>query len=117
MTPTDAMHGRREVPCAEQSTEVQSTLDRARTLFADLSKALEAEIDRLQFEERTADGEARLKIVTELIRQNQKALGTVLDIEAKLMRDPDGTGGPRRAALDLEDARAEIARRLARLAA
>lgn len=117
MTTTDAIHGRPEFHGADQATEVQSTLDRARKLFAGLSKVLEAEIDRLQFAERTEEGEARLKAVTDLIRQNQKTLGTVLDIEAKLMRDAERDARPGRVELDLEDARAEIARRLARLAA
>jgi len=115
MTATCAMHGRGKGARAGRSTEVQSTLDRARSLFSDLSEALEQEITRLRKLDRDANGTGATREVTDLVRENQKALGTVLDLEAKLLgkavHETPGT------TLDLEDARAEIARRLARLSA
>jgi hypothetical protein len=53
--------------------------------------------------------------MTELIRQNRKALQTVLDLEVKLMRETDKQR-PGEGVIDLAEARAEIARRLDRLA-
>ena len=92
-----------------------SILARARKLFAGLSRSLEGEIDRLGTALETETEESRIKAMTELIRQNRKALQTVLDLEVKLMRETDkqrlGEG-----VIDLAEARAEIARRLDRLA-
>ena len=112
---TERVDVRQEAACADGSTEVQSTLRRARKLFAGMADALEAEIDRLQFKIRADDDEDRIKLVMDLIRSNQKALQTVLDIEVKLMRADDRETG--RNIIDLEGARAEINRRLDRLAA
>ena len=117
MTTTCAKHGRERVMRAGQSTQVQSTLDRARKLFADLSVALEAEIDRLQFQEEGEIDDARIKIVNDLIRQNQKTLGTVLEIEAKLMKQSEARQNASASVIDMEAARAEITRRLDRLTA
>lgn len=112
---TERMDVRQEPACAGESTTVRSTLKRARKLFADMANALEAEIDRLQFKSGTEDEEDRIKVITDLVRSNQKALQTVLEIEVKLMREEDREPG--RNIIDLEGARAEIRRRLDRLAA
>ena len=110
--------GRRGGVCAEAATgdspEDLSTLDRARKLFAGLSRGLDGVIDRL---EETLDAETekgRIRDLTDLIRQNQKALQLVLDLEARL----SGAAKARRGegVIDLAEARAEIARRLDRLA-
>lgn len=107
MTTTDP-RGREELTCADKAA-AHAVLARARKLFADLAEALEAEIHRLRAEHQEDDGP--IKTVTDLIQRNQKALQTVLDIEAKLLGR--AAEAPQ---LDLEAARAEIARRLARLA-
>ncbi len=99
----------------EEATVDLSILARARKLFADLSRSLDGEIDRLQAALKTEDDAARAKALTDLIRQNQKALQTVLDMEAKLMREADKQR-PGEGVIDLAHARAEITRRLARLA-
>ncbi len=91
-----------------------SILARARKLFADLSRGLDGEIDRLQAAMETEDDQDRTKTLAEKVRQNQKALQTVLDMEVKLMREAD-TQRPGEGVIDLAHARAEITRRLARL--
>jgi hypothetical protein len=92
-----------------------STLIRARKLFADLSQSLDGEIDRLKTALDIETDGTWVKSLNELIRQNQKALLTVLDIEAKLMHEAK-KARPGRDVIDLGEARAEIGRRLARLA-
>ncbi len=92
-----------------------SALARARKLFAGLSRSLDGEIDRLQAALETEDDEGRAKALTDLIRMNQKSLQTVLDSELKLMREADRQR-PGEGVIDLAHARAEITRRLARLA-
>lgn len=107
--------GRRGGACAEEPAAELSALARARKLFAGLSRGLDGEIDRLQAALDTETDDGRIKALTELIRQNQKALQTVLDMEAKLMREADRQR-PGEGVIDLAEARAEVARRLARLA-
>ncbi|MEM7505510.1 MAG: hypothetical protein AAF415_02100 [Pseudomonadota bacterium] len=97
-----------------ETGDLGDTLATARRLFAALSKKLEFEIDQLQSE--MVMDEARDRIVTDLIRRTQKALQTVLDIEVKLAGKP-GPDAPEAPPVDLDQARAEIERRLARLAA
>ena len=92
--------------------ELETVLTRARRLLADISAALELESDRLfneQFEETDED---RLKALKTLIAQTQKAWQTVIDLETRLGLSPLATE-PK---LDMEAARDEILRRLARLA-
>jgi len=92
-----------------------STLDRAQKLFTGLSRSLDGEVDRLQAALEDEADEGRIKTLHETIRQNQKALQTVLDLEVKLMREAHmqraGNG-----VIALAEARAEISRRVARLA-
>lgn len=92
-----------------------SVLNRARKLFAGLSRSLEGEIDRLEAALDFETDASRVRSLTDLVRQNQKALQTVLDLEVKLMGEADGLR-PGRDVIDLADARTEISRRLARLA-
>jgi hypothetical protein len=106
--------GRRGGVCAEEPVGEPSVLDRARRLFASLSRCLEAEIERLEAALEAETDPGRVRRLTALIRQNQKALQTVLDEERKL--PGAGTAGRGEGVIDLAQARAEIARRLARLA-
>ena len=92
-----------------------SILARARKLVAGLSRSLEGEIDRLQAAKEAEDDLIRAKALDGLIRVNQKSLQTVLDMEAKLMREADQQR-PGEGVIDLDQARAEIDRRLDRLA-
>lgn len=110
------MTGRLDHACADESTEVRSTLRHARRILADLAGALEAETDRLQFATRGEKDEDRLRLVLDLAVRTQKAWQTVNEIQVKLMKAADAAV-PGRTVIDLEAARAEIARRLDRLAA
>lgn len=96
-----------------EAQDTDGVLARARRLFADVSAMLELELEALLALEVEALDEKRMRAVTDLIRQTQKALMMVLEIEAKLGLD---TSGARRQLIDLDDAREEITRRLARLA-
>ncbi len=111
-TTIDKLVGRRGEACEGQGLE--ETLAHAQRVFADVRDFLEHEIDRLWRTEIDPEEEDRLRTVRDLVTKNQAALRTVLEIETKL--------GLRKAerqaqAIDLEEARAEIDRRLARLAA
>lgn len=109
-TTINALVGRQGgVPSKEDLKEV---LDRARRLLADISALLELECDRLFEIEVDPDDDTRIIRIKELIAQTQKAMQTVLDIEKKAGLGQDGP--PQ---LDLEGAREEILRRLARLTA
>ena len=111
-TTIGAIAGRRGEPCAPAT--VEETLARAQRVFADVAAFLETEIDRLFMTEADPADEDRLRTVRDLITKNQQALRTVLEIEARLGREGTVRAGQM---LDLEAAREEIARRLARLAA
>ena len=114
MRTTDEL-GRWGGASGEAEAERQPILSRARKLFADLSRSLEGEIDRLQAAVEIETEASRVKSLTELIRLNQKALQTALDQEARLAVEVEGRR-PGREVIDLAEARAEISRRLARLA-
>lgn len=96
---------------------VEDSLESARMIFADATRTLEREIDRLYSTEIDPDDAAerdRLRTVQDLIKGTQSALRTVLEIRAKL-----GQSGAaeKRQILDVEAARDEILRRFDRLAA
>lgn len=91
--------------------ELENVLNRARKLLADISALLELEIDRLFGSELNPDETVRMKEVTDLIRQTQKAMAMVMEIEVKYGLSPMAE----RSQLDLEGARAEILDRLGRL--
>lgn len=113
---TDPETGRRGDACADQLSETASILANARRIFAGLAAALEAELDRLQFAEEHERDDDRLAIVADLIKRNEKALQSVVDIRIRLLKQLD-VRDLRTELIDLDEARAEIARRLARLAA
>lgn len=89
-------------------------LKRARKLFDRLSSRLDEAIDQLDVGP-LEDAVDRAKELGELVRQYQRVLTTVLELEAKLAREVEHAR-PGRDLIDLEAARTEIARRLARLA-
>jgi hypothetical protein len=91
-----------------------SVLNRARRLFADLSRGLQGEIDRLKALLADETGATGIQSLTKMIRMNQKALQSVLDKEAELVGRTEGAPAGREV-IDFAEARAEIARRLARL--
>jgi hypothetical protein len=93
---------------------LEATLARAQKLFADVARFLESEIDRQFDAEFDPADEARIRTVKALIQLNSQALLKVIEIEAKLGHDISAATGQ---ALDLEAARVEIDRRLARFAA
>lgn len=105
--------GRWGVASGQGPAEEPSILNSARKLLADLSLSLEGEIERLKALMRDETGTTDGKALIETLRQNRKALQTVLDQRAKF-GDAEG-GRPGREVIDLGEARAEIARRLARL--
>ena len=92
---------------------VDDTLASARKVFADVSAFLELEIDRLFDADVDPVDDARLARVMDLIKQNQSALLKVLEMRNRLGRDMAEDCSRM---IDLEAARDEIARRLARLA-
>ncbi|MFQ5565713.1 MAG: hypothetical protein ACE5EU_05065 [Paracoccaceae bacterium] len=114
MRTTDEL-GRWGGASSDQAADDLSALARARKLFAGLSRSLDGEIDRLRAAMETEDDQKRAKVLAELVRTNQKTLQTVLDFEARLMCEADKQR-PGEGVIDLDQARAEIARRLARLA-
>ncbi len=110
--------GRRGGVCAEEPetdvVDVRPVIDRARKLFASTAWLLERMIGSLKGQIEAETDPKRIQELTDQIRQNQKALQIVLDEERKLpaaQRAGRGEG-----VIDLAEARAEIARRLARLA-
>ena len=113
MRTTDTL-GRWGCASTDRAAVEKSALARARKLFADLSGSLEGEIDRLKRAADIESDESRVKELTGMIRQNQKALQTVLDWEARQVREPDKQR-PQEGVIDLAEARAEISRRLSRL--
>ena len=114
MRTTDKL-GRWGGASTDEAAEDLSALTRARKLFTGLSRSLDGEIDRMQAALETEADPGQAKAMAETIRQNQKALQTVLDMEVKLRREADRQR-PGEGVIDLAQARAEIARRLDRLA-
>ncbi|MEM9011801.1 MAG: hypothetical protein AAGE18_11270 [Pseudomonadota bacterium] len=87
----------------------------ARALYTELSQSLLRRVQRLREE---PDGPADPKGCEDLVKAHYKAVQTALDYEVTLGkragREANGTDGT--VALDLDAARAEIRRRIARLA-
>lgn len=113
MVRTTEDFGRRGGVCAEDPVVSPPVIDRARKLFASLSRGLELEIERLEAALEAETDQKRIDRLHDLIRRNQKALQTILDEERKL--SGTGAGRGREGVIDLAEARAEIARRLDRL--
>ena len=99
--------------CGEDAAEAALTC--ARSLFADLMSALADEIDRLRALKGATDEIAEARRLDDLIRRNQKALQSVLDWQLSMERRRDGPSAGKEV-IDLEAARREITRRIARLA-
>ena len=116
MRTTEHMDGRGEDACADLVAEATSILDNARRLCADLAEALEAELDRLTSIVNDDQDDKRIALVKALIRENRNALQAVVEIRVKLLRSMD-VNALNTGLIDLDDARTEIARQLARLAA
>ena len=96
---------------AYSAEELENVLNRARKILADTAALLELEIERYFAEDVEETDEKRMKRLRELITQTQKGMQQILDIETK-------TGlaflvGGRE--LDLDHAREEILRRLAKI--
>lgn len=100
---------------AQEQEPETAILARARVLFADLSRSLAFDIDRLKAVHHVETDKKRIDDLQDLITRSQKALLTVLSIEAKLMRgaEPQASSAGK---IDLAQARTEIERRLDRLA-
>jgi hypothetical protein len=96
------------------AAENLSTLDRARKLFAGLSRSLDGEIDRIQSAVESEPDEEQIRKLNGTIRENWRTLNTILELEAKLMRKADKQSTDE-GVIDLAQAREEIARRLSRL--
>ncbi len=96
---------------AYSAEELEDVLNRARKILADTMALLDLEIERYFGEEIEETDEKRLTHIKSLITQTQKAMQQILDIETKaglaLL-----VGGRE---LDLDHAREEILRRIARI--
>lgn len=98
---------------ASRVDDLERTIERARRTLADAAALMDLEIEELWNTETDPDDPKRYDRITALIRQAHKAMSAITDIEKS-------TGLGRLAekdALNLEEARAEILRRLAGLAA
>ena len=96
---------------AYSAEELGDVLNRARKILADTTALLDLEIERYFGEEIEETDEKRLTHIKSLITQTQKAMQQMLDIETKA--DLALLVGGRE--LDLDHAREEILRRIARI--
>ena len=105
-----------------------TTFTRAVSLYDSLAAALEESIELLRAQSAQVaagrEGPAITKTLLEQIKLHQKALQTVLDFQSRLFKDNrstrrfgSGVSADPAGALDLQAARDEVRRRLARLAA
>ncbi|QDL93087.1 hypothetical protein FDP22_15625 [Paroceanicella profunda] len=97
---------------SEKATSA-ALIGRARRMYEMLSEALASAIADLRDEEDQDPAGARARL--DLIRSHHKALQTVIDIEVSLEKRSREIGGASEGVLDLDAARAEVWRRLARL--
>lgn len=96
---------------AHSAEELENVLNRARSILADTTALLDLEVERL-FESNLEEADTRrLKTLQAMILQTQKGMQQIIDIEKKAGLRDTGTGSE----LDLEKAREEILRRIARL--
>ncbi|MEL6999308.1 MAG: hypothetical protein ACFB03_16765 [Paracoccaceae bacterium] len=91
--------------------DLENSLTNARKLLADTSKVLQFEVDRNFETEVDRMDTDKIKEVKSLIQQAQKGIQQILDLEAKIGLTKL-VGGRE---LNLDEARAEILRSLARL--
>ena len=101
-----------ETPLSDHEVAEQ-LLRHARTLYQKLTEALSLALDRLEVGEEDPLPDAKSR--AETIRAHRKALQTVLDIQAQLVRDAEKAESVR--SINVEAARREIYRRLDRLMA
>ena len=107
---------KRKINKWKQQQKYRSTFDTAKMLYNDLANSLKCSISNLRHEkENQTTKEARERTV--LIRAHQRALQTLMDCEKQLEPSNDNTPESGSGILDLDAARDEIMRRLARLAA
>ncbi|MEM9059826.1 MAG: hypothetical protein AAGD13_05125 [Pseudomonadota bacterium] len=97
---------------AYSQEDLENSIANARKLLADTAKMLQFEVDRHFETEVDRLDETQLRDIRNQIAQAQKGIQQILDLESKIGLTKL-VGGKE---LDLEDARAEILRRLARLA-
>ena len=109
---TTQAKGRGGHVCADEGV-LETSLRLTRKQLIATSKYLEQKLDELFESERDFDDE-KVKLIQSAIEKTQKAMQTVMDLEAKLKAREAGDSG---AAINLDEARAEIESRLARLAA
>lgn len=96
---------------AYEAKDLEDALQRARKLLAEIYTLLEVHSSRLRGERACAQDPKLQDKLDTMIRQVHKNMTLVLEIEVKT-----GLATKDRDAVDLEEARAEILRRLARLA-
>ena len=96
---------------AYSAEELEDVLNRARKILADTTALLDLEIERYFDEEVEDKEEERIKRIQGLITQTQKGMQQIMDIELKT-----GLTQAAERELNLDDARREILRRIARLA-
>ena len=93
---------------------MRRAFQRALTLYDELATSLTSVIMRLRAQ---ADGGKALeREELDLIKSHQKAVLVVMDFEAQLFKRRIGAAVASKRPIDLDAARAEIGRRLARLA-
>jgi phosphoribosyl-dephospho-CoA transferase len=97
---------------ASRIEDLERTIERARKTLADAAALMDLEIEELWNTETDVDDPKRYDRITSLIRQAHKAMSAITDIEKSTglgrLADKD--------VLNLEEARAEILRRLAGIA-
>ena len=96
---------------AHSEEELDDVLNHARKILADTCVLLDHEVDTQFATEIDGRDEERLKKIKGLIVSTQKAIQQILDIEAKLRLSQAVDGRE----LNVEEAREEIMRRIARI--
>lgn len=96
---------------AHSHEDAEDILENARTILADISAFLKSRRERLKGALADTEDEAEMKDLEDKLMQTQKSWRLVLDLQAKA-----GRACAHAPAMDLEQARAEILGRLARLA-
>ena len=97
---------------SRDANDVEQTLEHVHRTLADTVALLDLEIEVLWNHEADVDDTRRYEKVKALIREAHKVKSQIADIGKTSNKDED-----EKSALNLEEARAEILRRLARIAA
>lgn len=101
-------------PDSKAADAVRPSFGRALELYEELTKRLIETVNAIDVKDRNT---ATLKEEIELVKNFQKILLMVFDFESQLFKRGGSGSSDGRGALDLDGARAEIGRRLARLEA